>query len=164
VVRRRRAVKWHSGFGVVLAAALSRSDSPLVAATTPLAQPTPSARPKRSDKAAYLSKYNAESGSLQKSNGLPQLLGLTGMSFQVLGTLVDMFSDLDNVAPDDIETQVAAVRDSLKKEEDQLSRGRTRLAVDRSSLRCWAVWRTALESSGDWTAVGNYVQTSCHTT
>lgn len=116
----------------------------------------------KSDKAAYLSKYNAESGSLQKSDGLTQLLGLTGMSFQMLGALVDMFSDLDKVAPNEIETSVAAVRDSLKKEENQMA-GENPTSLGSILTTMLGGLQNSLESSGDWTAVGNYVQTNCHT-
>lgn len=117
----------------------------------------------QSDKSAYLTKYDAEAKSVseaQQSNPLAGLLGLTGMSFQMLGSVEEMFDDLATVAPSDIQTQVEQVRDSIKKQEDQISNenptsGGSIISTLLGSLE------TSLESSDSWQRVGDYVQTHC---
>lgn len=115
------------------------------------------------DKADYLTKYNAEAKSVstaQQQDPLVGLLGLTGMSLQMLGSVEQIFDDLATVAPSDIQPQVEQVRDSIKKQEDQLSQedpasGGSIISTLLGSLE------TGLESSGSWQQVGTYIEKNC---
>jgi hypothetical protein len=111
------------------------------------------------DKARYIAKYNSEAQSIQgagQNDPLAGLAGAAGMSAQMLGSMEEIFSDLAKVAPDDIQTQVEQVRDSVKKQEDALNSG-TVLGALLGSLT------SGLESSDSWQQVGQYIETNCHT-
>ena len=117
----------------------------------------------RTDKARYLAKYDAEARSVsaaQDKDPLAGLIGLTGMSFQMLGSVEQIFDDLAGVAPVDIQPQVEQVRDSVKKQEDQLSQENPLGAGSILSTLLGSL-ETSLESSDAWQQVGDYVGANC---
>lgn len=118
------------------------------------------------DKANYLKKYNAEAAAIDKAgnaNPLVGLLGIAGMSAQMLGSVDDMFTDLAKVAPDEIQTQVEQVRDSIKKQENMLA-AQNPLSAGSILSSLLGSLMTSLETSSDWKQVGDYITSTCHTT
>lgn len=110
-------------------------------------------------KQAYIAKYMKASGDVQTLGDQDALLGLLGgtaMIAQSLGDVIVIFDKLDKVAPDDIEPDVAAVRDSMKSQLDSAS--------DMMSDPLGAIMGSLMQgltSGGSWQRVSDYVQTNC---
>jgi hypothetical protein len=104
-------------------------------------------------KREYLAKYDA--GNKPASN-MNEAFAALGKSVQAIGDVTVIFDHLDKVAPDDIEPDVARVRDSLKQnEQNAISNAGNPLAGLASGLT------TALLSSGSWQRVSGYVEAHC---
>ncbi|MFL5955562.1 MAG: hypothetical protein ACJ76I_15800 [Gaiellaceae bacterium] len=72
-------------------------------------------------KSAYLDKYNAQAKAVQgSSDPLAGALGAAAMSVEAMGDVRAMFDRLDRVAPESIEPDVAAVRDSFSQQLDAM--------------------------------------------
>jgi hypothetical protein len=79
----------------------------------------------------------------------------------MLGSIDDMSTDLAEVAPDEIRTQVEQARDSIKKQESVLS-AQNPLSAGSILSSLFGSLTTSLEASGDWQQAGGYVTDTCH--
>jgi uncharacterized protein YceK len=108
-------------------------------------------------KAAYVSKYDQASDQLEAtSDPLIGLLGNAAMLAQSIGDTVVIFDKLDRVAPDEIEPDVAAVRDSLKAQIESAGE----MATDPLGALAGGLVQ-GLSTGGSWQRVGDYVTTHC---
>lgn len=110
-------------------------------------------------KHAYLAKYDQRSSSLQKLSSTDPLagtFGALGSSLEAVGDVVVIFDKLDKVAPDDIEPDVAAIRDALKKSVDDSGGALSDpLGTIAGNLAL------GLSTLGSWNRVGDYVVDRC---
>lgn len=110
------------------------------------------------EKAAYLGKYNARSESLA-SSGLDDLtkgLASFGSAFEAMGDVVIIFDKLERVAPDDIQPDVAAIHDSLKKQIDSAGDSfKNPLGALAGGLV------SGLTTMGSWRRVEQYIEANC---
>lgn len=77
--------------------------------------------------------------------------------FASLGAIPVIFDHLDKVAPDDIEPDVAAIRDSFKKELDLMGG-----AASNPLAALAAGFLTSLTSTGPFQKVSDYIAANCH--
>jgi len=111
------------------------------------------------EKAAYIAKYNERNDqvqALEESDSLAAFMVAGGSIFEALGDIVIIFDKLDKVAPDDIEPDVAAIRDALKKQNES---AKDSYNDPIGSLLGGLV--SGLTTSGSWTRVGDYVTENC---
>lgn len=113
----------------------------------------------REEKQAYLSRMNDANGTLNSASS-----GDTGALFgglaQALSTVTDlphMFDRLDKVAPEEIEPDVAAVRDYLQKSIDSAGD-----AVQNPGGALVNGLLGSFQVSNSFNRVGKYVQATCH--
>jgi hypothetical protein len=109
------------------------------------------------EKHAYLDKYNrAADKASGMSDPLGQLLLTAGMTASAIGDVEVMFDKLDRVSPDEIEPDVAAVRDSIKHQLDSIG--------DMASNPIGALASALVSgfaSSGSWQRVGEWTVANC---
>lgn len=111
------------------------------------------------EKTAYIAKYNERNDQVQAMEGSDSLAAFVvagGSIFEALGDIVIIFDKLDKVAPDDIEPDVAAIRDALKKQNES---AKDSYDDPLGSLLGGLV--SGLTTSGSWTRVGDYVSEHC---
>ena len=111
------------------------------------------------EKTAYIAKYNERNDQVQALEGSDSLAAFVvagGSIFEALGDIVIIFDKLDKVAPDDIEPDVAAIRDALKKQNES---AKDSYDDPLGSLLGGLV--SGLTTSGSWTRVGDYVSEHC---
>ncbi len=115
----------------------------------------------REEKQAYLSQMNQANDSLGSGSGdsAASLFGGLGQAMSAITRLPQMFDRLDKVAPDDIEPDVAAIRDFLQKQVDSAGD-----AVQNPGGSLINGLMGSFEVSSSWERVGSYVQDTCHET
>jgi hypothetical protein len=102
-------------------------------------------------------KYQAQVGSLDvDADPLGSLATTLGTALEAQGDLVVLFDRLDKVAPDEIEPEVAAVRDAMKKQVDAAGDAlKDPLGALGSALL------NGLTNMGSYNAVDQYIQSNC---
>lgn len=111
------------------------------------------------EKQAFEDKYSKASDDIQAAGEDDPLLGLLGgasMMAQSIGDTVVLFEKLDKVAPEDIEPDVAAVRDNIKSQLDAASGA----ASDPLGALVGSLFM-GLTAGGSWQRVSDYVVTNC---
>jgi hypothetical protein len=110
-------------------------------------------------KQTYLAKYNAVQDDISKEQDAltAALKGLSG-SMAAMGDAARIFDALDKVAPDDVEPDVAALRDYFQKMVDSAGGS---VKDPAGTLLGNLVGGLAVQ--GSWDRVGKYVQKNCHT-
>lgn len=101
----------------------------------------------------YESQMSAANG---QGDPLAGLFAGVGSLLQAQGDMVVMFERLDRVAPDDIEPDVAAVRDAFKQQAEAM-----RNAASNPLGAFGAGLLGAIQSSGSWEQVDTYVTKHC---
>lgn len=107
----------------------------------------------------YLAKYNHAAATTQEVAKKNPLLGAfagVATSLQAIGDVEIIFDKLDKVAPDDIEPDVAAIRDSLQKQTDSAGD-----AVHNPLGTLVNGLVSSLTTMGSWQRVSDYVVTEC---
>ncbi|HPB73558.1 MAG TPA: hypothetical protein PLX71_11335 [Phycicoccus sp.] len=108
-------------------------------------------------KDAYLSKYNAAAKDIENTKDpLTQTFAGLGMALGAMGDVVTIFDKLDKVAPDDIEPDVAKIRDSLQKQIDTAGNS---ISDPLGGLASGLM--SALTTQGSWQRVNEYVVAHC---
>jgi hypothetical protein len=105
-------------------------------------------------KQAFLQRFDV---SANRNESFGQAIGGMATGLASLGEIPVIFDRLDKVAPTDIEPDVAAVRDSFKKELD-LAGG----AISNPLGALAAGFVTSLVSAGPFRKVSDYVTANCH--
>jgi hypothetical protein len=101
-------------------------------------------------------KYQMQAASAQGTDPLSGLVSLTGNLLEAQGDLVVLFARLDQVAPSEIEPDVAAVRDGLKQQADAVRNAGT------DPLGAFAGgFISALQSRGSVNSVESYLKSNC---
>lgn len=111
------------------------------------------------EKTAYVDKYERAADGVRAVSDQEPLLGLlsgTAMLAQASGDVIVIFDKLDKVAPDDIEPDVAAIRDTLK---SQAEKAPGAISDPLGTIVGGLV--QSLMVSGSWQRVGDYVITNC---
>ncbi|MGV1004808.1 MAG: hypothetical protein ACOYEV_08575 [Candidatus Nanopelagicales bacterium] len=111
------------------------------------------------EKQAYVEKYDKASGAIKSAgeqDPLAGLLGGTAMVAQSLGDTIIIFDKLDKVAPDDIQPDVAAIRDSLKSQMESVSE----MASNPLGALVGGLFQ-GLASGGSWQRVSDYLVVNC---
>lgn len=111
------------------------------------------------EKESYLTKYENANEAIDAAGEKDPLLGgLAGLAtgLQAVGDVVIIFEKLDKVAPDDIEPDVAAIRDSLKAQTEAASG-----AVDNPLGAIAGGLVSSLTTAGSWDRVSKYVVAEC---
>ncbi len=111
------------------------------------------------EKNAYLQRYGTAAEEIRAAGDedpFAALLGGTAMIAQALGDTIVIFDKLERVAPDDIQPDVAAIRDNLKA---QMERASDAVSNPLGSLVGGLVQGLAV--GGSWQRVGDYVVTHC---
>lgn len=112
-----------------------------------------------SEKEAYLAKYDKAASDLDaagQQDALAGLLGGTAMMAQSLGDVVVMFDKLDKVAPDDIQPDVAVIRDSMQSQMDSASD----MVSNPFGALIGGLFQ-GLTTGGSWQRVNDYVVVQC---
>lgn len=138
--------------GIVLFIALA---SGLLTACSSPRSPEAFCETYETEKAAFIEKYSG-STNVSKDASLDQVLGALFSGLASLGDAVVIFDKLDKVSPDDIEPDVARVRDSLQKQIDS--------AGDMASNPLGGLAAgllTAGTSTGSWQRVSDFVTVHC---
>lgn len=113
------------------------------------------------EKANFQSKYAPLESGDQPQNGEAVLTDLI-MGFQSLGDVSVILTKLDNVAPSDIEPDVAAVLDSWKGMQDSLGDEASNVLNPGGLLGAMLKGLLAsVESGGSWNRVGDYIEKNC---
>jgi hypothetical protein len=110
-------------------------------------------------KEAYLDKYATRSQQVAAAGEQDPLLGVIGglgSSIEAMGDVVIIFEKLDKVAPDDIEPDVAAIRDALKESVNNAGE-----AVSNPLAALAGGLMSGLATMGSWQRLGDYVVTNC---
>lgn len=106
--------------------------------------------------AAYLARYGQGDPGDGSGGPVANVFGSLGTITSALGDVVIIFDELSKVAPDDIESDVSAIHDSLQAQLD----GAAAAAGD--PLRALAAgFFQGMATSGSWERVGQYVVTHC---
>lgn len=111
------------------------------------------------EKHAFQAKYNKAADDIEAAGDKDPLLGLLGgtaMMAQSIGDTVVLFDKLDKVAPDDIEPDVAAVRDNIKSQLEAVSG----VASDPLGALVGSLFM-GLTAGGSWQRVSDYVVANC---
>ena len=111
------------------------------------------------EKESYVEKYDKASDAIKSAgeeDPLAGLLGGTVMVAQSLGDTIIIFDKLDKVAPEDIEPDVAAVRDSLKSQLESVSD----MASNPLGALVGGLFQ-GLASGGSWQRVSDYLVENC---
>lgn len=113
----------------------------------------------REEKQAYLKRMDKANSSLDSSSSdsAAALFGGLGEALSALTDLPHMFDRLDKVAPDDIEPDVAAIRDFLQKQIDSAGD-----AVQNPGGALIGNLMGSFQVSSSWERVGAYVKDTCH--
>ena len=110
-------------------------------------------------KSQYLQKYDSLAEEVEAAGEEDPLLGAFGAlggAASAMGDAVIIFDHLDKVAPDDIQPDVAAIRDSLQKQIDSAGD-----SVNDPLSGLLGGLMSGLTTSGSWQRVGDYVVTNC---
>ncbi len=109
------------------------------------------------EKKAYVEKYDQAAEDVNSATDpLTGLVGGTVMIASSIGDVVVMFDKLEKAAPESIQPDVAAIRDSMKSQLDGLSgAGANPLAALATGLV------QGLTTTGSWQRVGDYVIAEC---
>jgi len=113
----------------------------------------------REQKSAYLAKYSGTGVQGRAVNSKDPLVGLfsgIARTMEAVGDVVIIFDKLDKASPDDIEPDVAAIRDSLKA---QVSSAGGAYKDPIGGLI--GNLASSLTTIGSWDRVGKYVVTNC---
>lgn len=104
-------------------------------------------------KRAFLDKYEKAERELASGE---DLFGGIAMTFEMFGDIVAIFEALDKVAPDDIEPDVAALRDFFQKQIDSAPD-----AVKNPAGTLLGGLVSGFAVQGSWKRVGAYVTDHC---
>lgn len=107
------------------------------------------------EKQAFIERYSGTTNIPQDAS-IGQAFSAMSAGLSSLGDTVIIFDKLDKVAPEDIEPDVAAVRDSMKKTIDQAGG----MATDPLGSFLGG-FLTAMTSQGSWQRVSDYVSVKC---
>jgi hypothetical protein len=111
-----------------------------------------------SEKEAYLSKYDTRADTIESSSldDFSKAFASLGSAVEAMGDAVRIFDRLDRVAPDDIQPDVAAIRDSLQK---QIDNAGDAVSNPLGALAGGLV--SGLSTMGSWQRVEDYIETNC---
>ncbi len=108
-------------------------------------------------KQTFLDKYEKAERDLAKNDDAgAALFGSLAMTFEMFGDIVAIFEALDKVAPQDIEPDVATLRDFFQKQIDDAPD-----AVKNPAGAALGGLVSGLAVAGPWKRVGEYVTTHC---
>lgn len=137
--------------------AVTVAGAPLLGGCAPSRSPEAFCATYWEQKEEYISKYDAAATELENTGDpLVGLLGGTAMLAQSLGDTVVIFEKLERVAPDDIQPDVAIIRDSLQAQIDSASD----MATNPLGALVGGLFQS-LTTGGSWQRVGDYVVTYC---
>jgi hypothetical protein len=105
------------------------------------------------EKARYLKRYGGQAESVQDMVGALRSLG---KAFEAYGDVITMFDRLAKVSPDDVQSDIEAIRDSLKKQRDSVAddAGQPLKGLARGLV-------LGLTTSGSWRRVDTFTHQHC---
>lgn len=111
----------------------------------------------REQKQAFLDKYETAERDLAKNDdAAAALFGGIAMTVEMFGDIVSIFEALDKAAPDEIEPDVAVLRDFFQKQIDDAPE-----VVQNPAGAMLGGLVSGLAAQGSWKRVGAYVATTC---
>lgn len=115
-----------------------------------------------SEKAKFLRTYGPLESQPPANESASSVFSNLILGMQSLGDVSIIFDKLDKAAPDDIEPDVAAVRDSWKSMQGTLGDEASNAFNPKGLVGALLKGLLAsAESGGSWTRLGQYVQTNC---
>ena len=108
------------------------------------------------EKAAFIDKYNERQDAVDSMEGLDGIVLGLGSAIEAVGDTKVMFDKLEAVAPEEIQADVAAVRDSLQQ---QLEAAGEVASDPFGAFGSGLV--SGLASMGSWDRVDHYIQENC---